>query len=348
MRGIKQAMIGVLLSCLSSMAIAYHIVLYAPFSGEYQNVGESMRHAIALANETMMKKPMTYAVIDTDNVLTNPKALLTTYVKTHKTDLIISEGSVNGLVAKYIAQQSHVLHFSLASDPLIADGQLSFLIWSPADVQATLVVNHLKKLGVQKIAFLRVNHLWADVIGSAVLKKLKKTTIQVVMNDTFETNTADFTPYLSKISKLKPDIMYVMGFKPDMMHLYDDMQKNKISIPLTGVIERLSPAVKKLFNHQWYVDTRDMPSSFIEQYERKFNQPPVTEGAYTYMMMGLLNDMFRQLDKHSESMTPQHIASRLFTMKGDSIMGAYYFRKNGILVTPSSIKTIRGNRVLIL
>lgn len=341
----------VLLASLSAWGFAaskpvVRIGVYAPFSGPFAMVGHSMLNAMKLARFEFKNSPYLYRFYSLDQMAAGEteKKRLHAFIQKNKIAILISEGSVGGGLAKQAANDNQIIHFSLASDPAIADGKYNFLFWSPASEQATVMARQLVKKKIHTIGLVRVNHPWANVIGDALINALQKTPIKVVLNVKFEADTVNFTPIINQMKNSKADIFFFMGFQQNMVPWREAMLKAALKQPITGVIERLSPEVKQVFEGQWYVDTRDMNPDFIKRYQHHYQQIPVTEGGYAY-------DTFTMLAKsmNKAGLNASQLAQALHTLqKGNGVMGPFSVQTNGIIFSESVVKTIQNGQSIVL
>lgn len=350
-RNVLKRLVFLFLLGLSSLGFAstkplVRIGVYAPFSGPFAMVGQSMLNAMKLARLDFKSSPYQYRFYPLDQMAAGEteKKRLHAFVQKNKIAILISEGSVGGGLARQEANDNEIIHVSLASDPTIADGRYNFLFWSPASEQAAVMARQLVKKNIHTIGLVRVNHPWADVIGDALINALRKARIKVVLNVKFAADTTHFTPIINQMKNSNADIFFFMGFQQNMVPWREAMVKAKLQQPITGIIERLSPEVKQVFEGQWYVDTRDMSPDFVKRYQQQYQQIPVTEGGYAY-------DTFTMLAKsmNKAGMKADQIAKELHTLhKGNGVMGPFSVQNNGIIFSESVVKTIhKGQSILV-
>lgn len=340
---------GSLKSYADSAPIIVNVGIYAPFSGEFSMVGRSMFNGMSLANKNLNNHRYQYVFYILDQSADQAEAQrLNQFIKDKNISILISEGSVGGKLSKSAASEHKILHVSLASDPAIADGTYNFLAWSPASTQGALVAKELVKKHIHTVGLIRVDHPWATVIGDAFIDALKKTNIKVAMNARFKAGTTDYSSIISEMKKSNPNIFFIMGFQQDMLALRHAMTAANIKTPITGVIERLSPAVKEVFNDQWYVDTRDMNPIFVSEYEKNYQQTPVTEGGYAYDVFTWIAESMNAVGDGQKIPSLDGVSKKFKSLKGEGIMGPFYIKPDGIVVTDSVVKTVHDGKVTIV
>ena len=328
-----------------------NVGIYAPFSGEFAIVGDSMLNAMMIAKDNLINNKYNYAFYKLDQSAdqSKEKKRLTSFIKDKHINILISEGSIAGLLSKKIAATNHLIHFSLASDPRIADGIYNFLAWSPAEEQATVLANELRKKNITSIGIIRVDHPWAKVIGDQLIIVMKNLPIKVVMDVKFKAGTTDFSPIIMQMKTTHPKMFFIMGFQQDMLLWRRQMLDANLHQPITSVIERISPQVKEVFEGQFYVDTPDMSAIFLKQYQKTYHQIPVTEGGYAYDAFTMIANSIDSSNSGKEIPNSSAISKKLHRiMNGHGVMGMFYIKPNGIVFTNAVVKTIKnGNPVIV-
>lgn len=128
--------------------IEVNIGIYAPFSNKQAFIGRNMLGAMELARDKLKNHTINYSFYTFDELPTTDKNAANTlerFVAAHHIDVLLTEGSRNGLMAATVAQKNHLIHFSLASDPKIADGSTNFLAMAPEQEKVLFKTNELKQ-----------------------------------------------------------------------------------------------------------------------------------------------------------------------------------------------------------
>lgn len=169
-----------------------NIGIYAPFSEKRAFIGRSMLGAMEMALEQVHPSRVHYSFFTLDELpagSADTPRVLQQFIDTHHINVLLTEGSRNGLLAAPLAQKNNIVHFCMASDPAIADGVNNFLAWSPASEQANAFINELKENKLRQLA----------VIGTDVFNILNQSIVSA-MNKNLAFSPAVIAPQLRTVS----------------------------------------------------------------------------------------------------------------------------------------------------
>lgn len=130
-----------------------HVGIYAPFSNENSFIGRTILGTLESAREQLNSAEINYSFYTLDQLPNNSAAKKTVnkFIDTHHINVMLTEGTANGLFVAPIAKQRNIIHFSLASHSQIADGVYNFLAWSPAFEKDIARMKQLKNKQLQHI-----------------------------------------------------------------------------------------------------------------------------------------------------------------------------------------------------
>jgi branched-chain amino acid transport system substrate-binding protein len=329
--------------------IKINIGIYAPFSNKHAFIGRNILNAMEMARDQLKSSSVNYSFYTLDKLPdnVNPTNTLQKFIKSHQIKVLLTEGSVNGLLLASLAKQNNIIHFSMASDPAIADGKNNFLVWSPAYEQAAVLVKALKEKKVAQLGIITTNHPSDKVLTQSVMKQLKTDSlIKVAAYEQYEIGTKNFSSLINKIKGKNPDLYFIMASPEDIELIQSAMMTAHINKPVTSIVERVTPKVMKVFNGQWYIDTQEMKPQFINQYLEANSNYPVTEAGYAYDVFHILNQSIIMAMKVKHNFSNQELAEQIHTLAvGKGVMGAFNLDKNGILYTKSAMKNVMDGKV---
>ena len=326
-----------------------NIGIYAPFANKKAFIGRNMLGAMEMARDQIKSSSVNYSFYTLDKLPDNvdPTTTLQKFIKIHQINVLVTEGSTNGVLLASVAKQNNIIHFSMASDPAIADGKNNFLIRSPAYEQASVLVNTLKQKKVSQLGIITTNNPSDKVLTNSVMKQLQTDSgIKIAVYEQYDVGTKDFSNLVSKIKGKNPDLYFIMASPEDIELIQSSMKAAQIDKPVTSIIERVTPKVMKVFNEQWYIDTKEMNPEFVRQYQEANFNYPVTEAGYAFDVFQILNQSVIMAMKNGTQFSRQALADQIHNLAvGTGVMGTFNLDKNGILYTKSEVKTIKDNQI---
>lgn len=334
---------------MDNNTVDINIGIYAPFSNKQAFIGRNMLGAMEMARDQLKPSNVHYSFYTLDKLPenTNPSSTIQKFIKAHQINVLLTEGSVNGVLLASLAKQNNIIHFSMASDPAIADGTNNFLVWSPAYEQASVLVKALKQKKVQQLGIISTNHPSDKVLTQSVMHQLQTDSpIKIAAFEQYDVGTKDFSGLINKIKGKNPDLYFIMASPEDIESIQSAMKKAHINKPVTSIVERVTPKVMKVFNGQWYIDTQEMKPEFINQYQEANLNYPVTEAGYAFDVFQILNKSVIMAMKDKSDFSSQDLAKQIHTLAvGSGVMGTFNLDKNGVLYTKSAIKNIKNGHV---
>ncbi len=330
-------------------AVAVNIGIYAPFSNERAFIGRNILGAMEMAHDKLATSNIHYSFFTLDRLADNkdPTNTLKKFIAAHHISVLVTEGSVNGGLLAAFAKKNNLIHFSMASDPTIADGKNNFLIWSPAYEQAGVLVNTLKQKKVKELAIITTNHPSDRVLTQSVMKQLQAdASIKIAAYEQYDVGTKDFSGLINKIKGKNPDLYFIMASPEDIELIQSNMKQAHITKPVTSIVERVTPKVMKVFDGQWYIDTKEMKPEFINQYLEENMNYPVTEAGYAYDLFHILNQGVIMAMSAKPDFSTQELAQQIHTLASSTgVMGVFNFDKNGVLYTRSEVKMVNKGQI---
>jgi len=332
-------------------SVEVHIGIYAPFSNKQAFIGINILSAMEMARDKAHNDNIHYSFYTLDVLPKNDSKSMTTlqkFIDTHKINILVTEGSKNGLMAMPLVQKNNILHFSMASDPRIADGTNNFLAWSPDYEQANVMVKTLKQKNIKEIALISTDKVSDQVLSQSVIKQLKKNSdINLVLHEEIKANTKDYGSLVQKLKTKNPQLYVIMASPERIEKIQSAMKQAHIQKPITSIVDRVTPKVMKVFNGQWYIDTHEMQPEFITEYQEINFNYPTTEAGYAYDVFNMVNASINTSLQKASEFSVASVVQQIHTQTpSQGVMGPFYLDRHGVLYTQSEVKKIKDGHVL--
>ena len=335
----------------SNAVLDINVGIYAPFSEKQAFIGRNMLAAMEMGRDKSHSKQVRYSFYTLDelpNETPNAALTLQKFIETHKINILLTEGSRNGLLAAPLAKKNNIIHFSLASDPHIADGANNFLAWSPDYEQASVLVNTLKQKNVKTLGIITTDGVSDRVLSQSVITQVNKgSSIDITVKEQYKAGTKDFSNLVNKLKGKNPDLYVIMASPEDIELIQKEMANAHLNKPITSIVERVTPTVMKIFNNQWYVDTHEMKPEFIKEYQQAYLNYPVTEAGYAFEVFNILNQSVLMSINNKPVFSTRAIARQIHTLAvGNGVMGPFNLDDHGILYTKSEVKQVKEGHIV--
>ncbi len=185
----------------------------------------------------------------------------------------------------------------------------------------------------------------------------KKIGVDFVGEDLTPLGTTDFSPYLTKVLAAKPDVLLVLVQGDDFVNCLKQASEYGIvgKIPLGGPQVELEAVMALPKNArvgywgvEWYYNSTSctgvgntLATNFINEYRKKYNQPPSARSAFGYITM----DRLLWGINEAKSTNAAAVARKLQGVKFHSIFeGTGYYRDlDHQLMWPMWLGAIRAN-----
>lgn len=115
-------------SLATTTPVSIHMGIYAPFSSDRAYIGRNILGAMELARDDIKSANERYEFFTLDDI-PNPKhaaLVLEQFVKANQLQVLITDGTDDGLVVAQVAKKLDLLHINLANKSGIADGRFNF------------------------------------------------------------------------------------------------------------------------------------------------------------------------------------------------------------------------------
>ena len=239
-----------------------------------------------------------------------------------------------------IAQDSGVVAFSSVSSAagLSSIGDYVF--------RAPIAVDLMNSKGVmathEKLKYTKVALIYdaADTYSTSSNEEIKKALaasgVEVLTEETIETDGTDFTAQLTNIKDMAPDALFVSALSPEMMLVI--MQAGELGIPDTvqlivpdltpAEIQQVGDATEGAIAFSTWFEGLDTPGNqdFIQKYRAKYGMEPEPWAAQSYATLRILAAAIANAGSADSAAIRDALAQ---TMDFPTILGNFSFDPNG-------------------
>lgn len=198
------------------------------------------KEGIKLADGSVIKfEPKSY---DDESNKDRVQQLYTTLINEDKSDFLISPYSSGSTdAAAVIAEQGGkvMITAGAASDSTHTKGfQNIFQIYTPASRYLTGAIDLLAKLDptAKKIAIVHENDKFSTDVATAAEAYAKEKGYEIVLSEGYDTDTADFGPFINKIAAAAPDAIMGGGHFPDGSTFAKQLYEKKVPLKMVALL----------------------------------------------------------------------------------------------------------------
>ena len=120
--------------------------------------------------------------------------------------------TVAGNAVSPLAEKNKVLHFGIANDQNIAKGDYNFLYTVPPTKTTKLFVDELQRRNIKKLGIFQLKQEGVVALMNALKENLKNTDIEIVTDQTFNSEQKDFKSLIAKAKTSNPKYIYCWPF----------------------------------------------------------------------------------------------------------------------------------------
>ena len=264
-----------------------------PMSGDGAAFGDAAKNDVEMFFEEFNKKPhkFEYKVVfeDTQYKLAKQATLAQKLINVDKADVLITVMSNFGAVVSPMAEQSKVIHFSVATDPAVAKGKYNLITSSNPEGEADTMYRQLLKEGVKKVDVIVVNATGPQSMVDYFQKRIEQDH-QIEIGQTFHVNAEekDFRLMLYKIKESNPDYILVQLAMPTIDIFMKQYRESQINIPVTGIESYTYLQNRELAEGLWYVDAAPATDEFVKKYHEKTGKSATDYAEYMDFILQMI------------------------------------------------------------
>ncbi|MBP5399781.1 MAG: ABC transporter substrate-binding protein [Alphaproteobacteria bacterium] len=264
-----------------------------PMSGDGAAFGDAAKNDVEMFFEEFNKKPHKFeyqAVFeDTQYKLAKQATLAQKLINVDKADVLITVMSNFGAVVSPMAEQSKVIHFSVATDPAVAKGKYNLITSSNPEGEADTMYRQLLKQGVKKVDVIVVNATGPQSMVDYFQKRIEQDH-QIEIGQIFHVNAEekDFRLMLYKIKESNPDYILVQLAMPTIDVFMKQYRESQINIPVTGIESYTYLQNRELAEGLWYVDAAPATDEFVKKYQEKTGKTATDYAEYMDFILQMI------------------------------------------------------------
>mgnify|MGYP000878736096 FL=1 len=286
-----------------------YIALAAPLTGDYAQYGESFKKAIDLHVKAINEKGgvkgalIKIEAFDDKNDAKEATNIAQKLVSDKKFVAVIGHfGSTPSMAAAPVYQKGGLVEFSPTSShpEFTSQGIYMFRNVNTQAVEGPILgevaVNKLKK---NKIAVIYINNDWGLVTKDKFIEKAEALGASIVASEPFiGGQTKDFTPTLTKIKELEPDLLFIAAMYSDTGLILQQAKQLKLEVPILGpsslnnaqLITMAGEAAEGVYltSNFFPEDPNSIVKGFVEEYKKAYGVEPDQFAAVAYDTLGML------------------------------------------------------------
>lgn len=294
------------------------------------------------------KRPVELVALDDRSDKTMVPRVYETLISDNKVDVLIAPfGSTLTGVAATVAERNNkfMVSWSASADEIYQQGYKNII---SAVVPSSLIpatnLRLLKEAGVKKIAIVHVDESFPAGLAAAAVKDAKEMGFEVVMDETYQKGTKDFSVLLQKAKALGAEAFYPHSYEVDSILMARQMQELDIHFNNVYFMYGSTPQFMELGKLAEYVTshTQYSPSAkwnitdglkneeFVARYKELFPKVSYSEDFQTVLAYGA-SVALERLVSEAQSTDPVMLKKKALEMGGKitTISGKFAIDETG-------------------
>ncbi len=289
-------------------ADSFKIGLSAPLTGDWAEYGADFKRAVTMVFDKVNKeggikgKQIVLEVADSRG---DPKESVLIAGKFAADPAIIAQigdfSSSCSMAAAPVFEQAKMVQISptASHQDWTKKGEYMFRVVATQGYEgpynARWAVKDLKK---KKIATIYINNDWGVDANKYFTEEAKKLGAAIVAEEAFTPGEKDFNAIITKLKRLKPDLVYMPTFYADFTAIMTQAERAKYKPTVLANSSLFSPKTIELGGkavegtmipvNYFTTDPRPAPSAFTKEYKALYGADPTQFGALAYDAAGLL------------------------------------------------------------
>lgn len=231
-----------------------------------------------------------------------------------------------------------------------------FRVCATDDVQAPTAARFAyDKLGVRRIAIVDDQTTYGQGISNAFEKKFKELGGEVLRHDGITQGEKDFTPLLTKIKSVKPELVFFGGVYPELALLVKQARKVGLKTQWMGgdgifdqtLVRLVGPLSEGIYSTMLGVDPKTLPAAedFVAHYEAQFGEIG-SFSAYAYDAANVVIEAIRRAGSADREAVLREVRA---TKDFPGVLGPVNFDANGDAIGKSvGIFRVEGGKFKFL
>jgi len=218
-----------------------------------------------------------------------------------------------------------------------------FRVCATDEVQGPTAANFVwSKIGSKKIVVIDDQTTYGKGLASAFENKFKSLGGEVIRHDGINQGEKDFTPLLTKIKSVRPELIYYGGVYPELALLLKQSGKVGLTVPWMGgdgifdvsLIQLAGPKLSEgTYSTMLGVDPHSLPGAkdFVSRYEARYGEIG-SFSAYAYDATNVIIEAIRRAGSKDREAILKEVRN---TKDFQGILGALNFDEHGDAVGKS-------------
>ncbi len=284
------------------------IGLSAPLTGDWAEYGNDFKRSITMVFDKVNKeggvhgKQLQLVIMDSRG---DPKEAVLIAQKFVANPEIIAEigdfSSSCSMAAAPVYEKANMTQLSPTASHMdfTKKGKNMFRVVTTQGIEGPFNARWaVKDLGKKRIATIYINNDWGVDANKFFVQEAKKLGAEVVAQEAFVPGEKDFTAILTKVKRLKPDLIYLPAFYADAAAILNQAKRMhfKTTVMAPGslfsekTIELGGKAVEGLLVAANYFNTDPRPAAqaFNKAYQAAYGKEPNMFAALAYDAAGLM------------------------------------------------------------
>lgn len=290
-----------------------------------------------------------YKVIFEDNQLKPSRnaAIAQKLINLDKVDVLVTCLSNFGAVVSPIAEQNKVLHFSVATDPVVAEGKYNFMASSNVEGEVQKLYDTLNQNQIRTLDVVIVNASGPQSMLDH-LEKLAQKEDGVKIGQIYHVNEneKDFRLLLGKIKQNNPDYILVLLAMPTIDVFMRQYAESKIAIPVTGIETFTYLHDKTLAEGMWYVDAAAPTQEFLEKYQAQTGSRTTNYAEYLDLILQAVTAGYEGAQTTDREKVADYILNNF--NNAETAIGPVQVSPDGIIDGEPVLKMIVNGQIQIM
>ena len=319
-----------------------------PLSGDQASLGEGAQNALNLVLAKRNNTKYNYKLIVEDDQFdaTTASTTATKLIETDNVDAIVSLGSGIGNVVSPLAQNAKVIHFGIASDQNVAQGEYNFIHYTLPGEEARVWIEEAKKRRYNNIAAIVQQHAGVKAFMDDFKERLRSTTMTLVSEQEFQKGETNFNTMILKAKKSNPDVYFIAAFSPELELLYKQMKAQNIEEPISTSGTYETSEQMEMFEGEWYETAAIATDSFTNAYKEAYDKEPSFGAPNIYDSLDLIIEAFeRTAAGKDKKPTAGQVIAHLHQIEDfDGALGTLSVSKTGQVRSNAIIREIKNGK----
>lgn len=313
------------------------------FTGDAASVGEAVRNAMTLALEKLPKETRDRLELVYEDDAMSPKNTITAFrklLRAGRLDVVVNTGSGTSKAIAPLVESEKIPLIAIATDPEVVAGR-SWVVnfWVTPEEQVRVAIPEALRRNYSKIARITAIHDF-----TLAMKKYfdleNRNRIKLVLDEEFPPNAKDFRSFLTRLrSRDKVDAI-LASLMPGQLGVFAKQTRQMgIEVPIFG-FETLEDSNEVKASDgalvgQWYVNTDDPDSTFIDEFRSRFPDSSLYGASNGYDIVLLLG---AAVEKGATRAQVNHFLHTVKDFKG--ALGTYSATTDNRFTLPAAVKVV--------